>query len=121
MSRVRRGRLPRIGLLLATVWAVFWALILVLEAFASESGDIEEGSEWEGFAVGGLAAAALVAVALSWRRRELMVPLLAAVGLLGVVVGVVTAGHNHWLAALVAGGAYLIAAQLGLLGEPDDE
>ena len=117
MIRPFRARLPWIGLLIATLWAVFWALILVLEAFAPGSEEeIAEGDEWEAVAVGVLAVAALVAVGLSWRRRGLLIPLMVAVGLFGVTVGVATAGHNHWIAALVAGGPYLLAALLTALG-----
>jgi hypothetical protein len=32
------------------------------------------------------------------------------------VIGIITAGQNHWIAVLVAGGPYLLAAAFGRLG-----
>lgn len=118
MGLLERSRLPRLGLIIATVWASMFALILVLEAFGDDPGAVEDGQAWEGVAVVVLVIAALAAVGLSWRRRDLMVPAMLAVGLLGVAIAVVTAGSNHWLAASVAGGPYLLASGLGWLGRP---
>jgi len=60
--------------------------------------------------------AALLAVGASWWRRSLMVPLMLAAGMLGAVIGIITAGQNHWIAVLTAGGPYLLAAALGWFG-----
>ena len=111
-----RSRLPTIGLWIATAWASSFALIVILEGLDPEAPQVEEGQEWEVGAVIVVVMASLVAVALSWWRRPLMVRAMLAAGLLGAVIGIITAGQNHWMAVLVAGGPYLLAAALARVG-----
>lgn len=61
-----------------------------------------------------LGVAVMPAVALAWRRRQWLLPRMLGVGLFGVAV--TTAGSNHWLAAIIADGPYLLAAALAWLG-----
>lgn len=60
-------------------------------------------------------AAALGACVLSWVHTSLSVVLFLVIALAGVIMGIVTAGENHWIAALVSGGPYLLAATLAWL------
>jgi peptidoglycan biosynthesis protein MviN/MurJ (putative lipid II flippase) len=112
-----RDRLPAIGLWIATAYAACFGLIVVLEAIAGDE-NIEEGQEWEGFAVGLLVIAAIAAVIVAWRRRHLAAWALLAAGLLGTLIALITAGSNYYLAVIAAAGPYLLGAALIWLGRP---
>lgn len=108
------------GRWIATLYTTFFALIVLLETLFGSGVEIEEGQEWEGFAVGALAVAAVAAVAVSWLRPHLATRVLLAAGLVGAAVALVTAGSNYWLAIGAAGGPYLLGAALTALGSPSD-
>ena len=115
-----RRRVFGVGRWIATLYTVFFALIVLLEGVFGSGVEIEEGQEWEGFAVGVLAVAALAAVAVSWLRPHLATRVLLAAGLVGAAVALITAGSNYWLAIGAAGGPYLLGAALTALGSPGD-
>jgi hypothetical protein len=109
-----------IGRWIASTYAALFVFVIALEALGGDSEGIEEGQEWEGFAVGALAVAAVLAVALSWLRPRLAARALLAAGLFGVTIAVITAGSYQWLVALGAGGPFLAGAALTAFGGSTD-
>ncbi|MEZ4503923.1 MAG: hypothetical protein R3C39_14970 [Dehalococcoidia bacterium] len=105
-----------ISRVLATVYALFFAAILVLETLFPPDVEIAEGQEWEGVTVGVLGTAAVAAAIAAWRHQEWTFRLMLGLAIAGALLGLITAGSNQWLAVLTAGGPYAVAAALAWFG-----
>ena len=101
------------ALVLGTLAAVFWSLTLTISAI----GEIAQGEfQWslEGLLLAVLALAAVLSVAIAWRREKTGGIALVASGLAFITFGYLSAGHNKAFAMLISGGPFLVAGILFL-------
>jgi hypothetical protein len=84
-----------------------WFLVLVAHLVGGR-----DDMSLEGAVLGLLVIAGLVGVGLGFRDEPRGGTVLLVVGGLLSVFAVLTAGHNHWLAVLVAGGPWLVSGVL---------
>jgi hypothetical protein len=107
----------RIGLtarIIASVWTALFLLLALGYAMVDDPNQSEDTADllMDTILMALFLAAALGACVLSWARTSLSVPLFIAIALAGAIIGIITAGENHWIAALVSGGPYLLAAAI---------
>ena len=99
---------------IASGWTALFLLLALAYAFIDDPNQSEDTADLlkDTILMALFLAAALVACVLSWARTSWSVQLFVVIGIAGVVVGVITAGENHWIAALVSGGPYFLAAAI---------
>ena len=95
---------------IGAIGAVMWAIPLVAGVVTGDSS--EDGELLESLGVAVLAIANIGAVVLAFRRQRQGGMLLLATGGLFSIFGIATAGRNHWLAALVSGGPFILSGAL---------
>ena len=110
---------PRVRLaarIVGVMGAVLWLVPLVAGLGTTEANqDVDDDAFWESVGVFVLAIANIGGVALAFFREQVGGGWLLGSGVLFSVFAIVTAGRNHWLAALVSGGPFLAAGVLFLL------
>lgn len=99
---------------MASGWTALFLLLALGYAFVDSPNQSEDVTDLlvDTILMALLLAAALGACVLSWIRPSLSFALFVATGTAGATIGVITAGENHWIAAMVSGGPYLLAAVL---------
>jgi hypothetical protein len=97
---------------IASGWTAFFLLLALGYAFVDSPNQSEDIADLlvDTVLMAVFLAAALGACVLSWMRPTLRFALFTTTGVAGTTTGVITAGENHWIAALVSGGPYFLAA-----------
>lgn len=99
---------------IASGWTALFIFLALAYAFVDDPNQSEDIADLlkDTILMALFLAAALGACVVSWARTSSSFWLFVAIGTMGAVVGVVTAGENHWVAALVSGGPYFLAAAI---------
>ena len=115
-SRDRAGLAAR---LIASGWTALFFLLALGYALVDDPNQSEDTADllMDTILMALFLAAALGACVVSWARTSLSFALFVVIALVGAVVGIVTAGENHWIAAVVSGGPYLLAAVIAWLSD----
>ena len=110
----------------ASGWTALFLLLTLGYAFVDDPNQSEDAADLllDTMLTALFLAAALGACVLSWISPRLSFVLFIATGTAGIAIGAITAGEGRWIAALVSGSPYLLAAVLAWLstdsrrGEP---
>lgn len=109
-----QDRLGIAARVIASGWTAFFLLLALGYAFVDSPNQSEDVADLlvDTILMAVFLAAALGACVLSWMRPTLSFALFTATAVAGTAMGVITAGENHWIAALVSGGPYSLAAAI---------
>lgn len=106
-------KVPKIlGLIIATFVAAIYLFIIIAGLFDPEPFSLSI----EAWGVATLTLLTAASVVVAWIKPRLGVWLVLAVGVVFTVFGLVTAGHNRWMAVVAAGGPLLLGGLLILWG-----
>ena len=95
-------------------WTALFIFLALAYSFVDDPNQSEDAADllMDTMLMALFLAAALGACVVSWARTSLSFVLFVVIALAGAVIGIVTAGENHWIAALVSVGPYLLAAAI---------
>ena len=106
-------KVPRVlGLIIASFIAAAYLLIVVGSLFDNEPFTFNI----EALGIFVLTLLTVASTVVAWIRVRTGVWMVLAVGVLFAIFGVVTAGHNRWMAVLAAGGPLILGGLLTLWG-----
>lgn len=100
--------------LIGGVGVLMWAFSLIAHTLA---GSEDEAIGAEGAAIATLAAVNAVAFIVANRYERWGGAAVVVTGTVFGLFAIATAGHNHWVAALVSGGPFMAAGFLFLLAD----
>jgi len=101
-----------IGLIIISLVAAFYLFIIVGGLFEEETLSFD----FESLGMTVLSLSTVICVIVAWFKRRVGAWMVLVVGILFSIFGVITAGHNRWMAVLAAGGPLILGSVLILLG-----
>jgi hypothetical protein len=106
-----------IGLIIVSLVAALYLFIIVGSLFEGEP----LSTDFESLGMAILSILTIVSAVLAWVKIRLGVWFVLTAGILFTIFALLTAGQNHLLAVMAAGGPLLISALLILLGIQKDD
>ena len=101
-----------IGLIIVTLVALLYLFIIVGSLFEGEP----LSSDFESLGMAILSILTIISAVLSWVKMRFGVWFVLTTGILFTIFALITAGQNHLMAVMAAGGPLLISGLLMILG-----
>ena len=110
----RRGRLPRVaGRTIGIITSAGWSIVFIASIISGPDAQLDEESSWyEGTILVAMVVLNAAALASTFVKESLGSRILIITAIAFGAAAIWMAGHNHLLAAGIAGGPYLVSGVL---------